>query len=1520
MSLKVLPCLFHICTLLYLLKDLMNYRFLFLYSLTALLALGLTADQLSSISLQIPDIRPENSQLRFIKNQGQWGDHIQYRVRLQSGSLFLENQRLTWFFTQMPSSILHHGEAIVKKDHSTLDDSEIVRMHTYHVYFEGANENTTLESNHQFLEYHNYYLGKDRKYWQGGVPLYGIVTYKELYPDIDMRMYGIKDAIKYDFIIQPHTSPEVIQLRYEGADLAIKEGHLHVKTSLNEIIEMAPIAYQVINNQKVAIDCHYQLDHNNLSFHFPNGYDKNYELVIDPTLIFSSFSGSTLDNWGFTATYDNDGNAYAGGIVYDAFFGAQGYPTTFGAYQTAYQGGMADVAISKFDATGTNLLFSTFLGGGNHDQPHSLVVNDANELFILGRTNSTNFPTNFAALDPTANGDYDLFVARFNAGGTNLIASTYLGGSGKDGVNGSEEAFIFANLKYNYGDDARGEIIVDDLGNVYVASPTQSFDFPVTNGSLQTNMAGIQDGCIVKLTPDLNQMVWSTYLGGNNADAAYAMQIDDQYNVYVTGGTMSNDFPITIGAYQGAYQGFPFDNGFDGFVAKISSNGSNLLSSTYLGTNRNDQSYFIQLDEDNDIYVYGQTTGTWPIVSPARGQVYSNPSGKQFITKLNNTLTEVIYSTVFGGSDRSVPNISPTAFLVDKCENVYASGWGGTTNSNITGFGNEGLTFGLPITPDAIQTTTAGDDIYLIVLDRDAQNLLYGTFFGGGDFLTGGREHLDGGTCRFDKNGVIYHAVCAGCGGSNAFPTTPGAWSNFNRSSNCNMAVFKISFDLAGVSADFVPLDTLNAPISNFQGCAPLRVNFENTSQAISGSTTTSYFWDFDDNNTSNQFEPTYTFTDSGTYNVMLVITDPQSCNISDTTYHLIEVFPPATANAGPSFSICGSDSVTLSGSGTSGDLVYAWSPSLGLSNTSIANPKAAPNNTTVYTLAITNENGCIARDTVTVAVAPTLTVDLGNDTTLCVNENMQLNATHPNAIAYNWSPTTFLNDPSSPNPIISGLDQTVTYIVSLNSSEGCTSSDTITVSSFDIEVMPDTTICANESVMLQAQANDTNATYTWTPASSLDDPNALNPLATPTTTTTYTLSAMRPSGCVVTKSVIVNVIPLPIAEAGINDSICIGESLQLQASGGIQYQWNPTNFLSDPNISNPTTTPDINITYVVEVTNGNGCSSVDSVYIEVGEIPVVAAAEDTTICQGEAVQLFASGADVYQWSGPSITDPNIQDPFAQPQTDAQYIVIGTNIFGCSAQDEMNVNVLTGPITSIDGPPIICFGEEATLTASGGNSYIWSTGDTAQSITVSPGSDETYYATAFTQGCSGLSDSIRVEVSTDFPSILFIPSANAGFAPLTVQFLNFSLYANRYEWDFGTGTAPSTELEPTYTFGNVGEYEVTLTAWSASGCSNSSSLIITLDNIAVHIPSAFTPNNDGFNDEFFIGHWGIQIIQMKIFDRWGELIYETTDPNFRWDGKYKEKIVPEGVFTYVFKGLGQNGILYEKSGTITVVK
>ena len=322
---------------------------------------------------------------KFIENKNQWPDQVKFKADLKGGYLYLENNGFLFDLydvKKVDQYIKSHHDRSINFQRTDID------WHAYKVEFINSNKNVIIKGNSQTDEYYNYFLGNDPEKWAANVNGYFNIQYDELYEGIDLSIYSSFFHLKYDLIISPNANTDQIKFKYVGQDdISIKNERLHIYTKVNHVIENKPYAYQIIDGETKIIECRYILKDNTLSYEFPDGYDKTKELIIDPTLIFSTYSGSFSNNFGYSATFDSKGFLYSGSSA----FGNQ-YPTTTGAYNTNWNNGIVDIAISKFDTTGTFLIYSTFLGGNNDELPHSLIVNSFDELFILGTTSSINFP------------------------------------------------------------------------------------------------------------------------------------------------------------------------------------------------------------------------------------------------------------------------------------------------------------------------------------------------------------------------------------------------------------------------------------------------------------------------------------------------------------------------------------------------------------------------------------------------------------------------------------------------------------------------------------------------------------------------------------------------------------------------------------------------------------------------------------------------------------------------------------------------------------------------------------------------------------------------------------------------------------------------------------------------------------------------------------------------------------------------------------------------------------------------
>lgn len=931
-----------------------------------------------------------NSPVEFVKNEGQWDGPFVYKASYGNINLFLEHNAFTYRVDD-PENVKKYTDI----KHGKLKEATYY-YHTYRVEMLGANPQPEITGSKELPHYYNYYFGSDSSRWRSFIHPNLAVDYQNIYNNINLHVASEHHSIKYDFIVHPGGNPDDIKLQFNGTDdIKLKKDNLVLSTSVGEVFEMKPYVYQYTDGGRVEVPCYYQLDGNVVSYVFPEGYDRSAPLIIDPNVVFATFTGSSADNWGFTATYDDQGNFYAGGIA-----GGAGYPnpTSIGS---GYQGGdgadsnaaamASDIVITKFNPAGNAIIYSTYLGGSSQDQPHSMVVDNNGLLYFAGRTYSSGFPS----ANNTFSGGSDIIVGKLNANGT-IAGSRFMGGSLDDGVNISSEFSNILSLKHSYADDARSEILIDNGGNVYVAGCTKSNDFPTANAT-KNSLSGLQDGVVFKLNNNLTNEIWSTYIGGSSVDAAYVLAFDNaQSSVYVAGGTASSDFSGSGGLWNN-YQG----GSADGYIIKYQNGGNYALQrATLIGRNAYDQCFGIQVDEQDDVYVMGHTLGgTFPVTSG----VYNNPNSSQFLMKLNSDLNTNIYSTVFGSGTPTVTNMSPVAFLVDTCQNVYISGWGGSTAQN--GGNLQGMPTDIstnPVTPGSILsgTNTTGEGFYFIVFSKNAASLSFGAHYSGGG---PSGEHVDGGTSRFDKNGVVYQAICGGCQGSNSVNTTTGAYSRTNGSSNCNLVALKIAFNLGAVAAKA-------SAQPNAIVCLGDPVNFS----SAGSSNATTYEWDFGDGNTSNATSPSHTYAQGGTYTVRLIVINPAACKVRDTTFLSITVDTNAI-NA--DFDIVPSDSckpfvatiTNKSKESSVGTPTYTWYFGDGktFSGKNPGTHEYDDTGTYQVRLVMSDPNACNPNDTVNKTISfNTIYVEagFGGPPTICERTNVLFNNTSRNATEYYWT------------------------------------------------------------------------------------------------------------------------------------------------------------------------------------------------------------------------------------------------------------------------------------------------------------------------------------------------------------------------------------------------------------------------------------------------------------------------------------------------------------------------------------
>lgn len=623
--------------------------------------------------------------------------------------------------------------------------------------FAGGNINT-VQGEEEVLTQVSYFRGNDPAQWRRNIPAYKVINLGEVYEGIQIRLRAYSNNIEKRFYLKPYADPEIITMKLSGAH-AIRidsAGQLEVATDLGTIKFTKPTAYQEIDGKKVIVQVDYKIHQSGggdpatetnlpcqkFKSRNPNhkaenvygfrvvAYDKTKELVIDP-LLASTYIGGIESDYGNSIAIDADHNIYVAGYTTSPNF-----PTTAGAFDVSYN--TDDIFVSKLNADLTQLLASTFLGGSSEDYVRSIVLDRKNNVYLAGQTSSSNFPTTDDAYDRVKNGYSDAFLAKFSGDLTDLLASTFLGGSSDDSAN----AITFG---------PSGIILC-------VTGRTLSPDFPTTPGVYD---AGFKDGdvFIAKLDWNLSHIVSSTYLGGTSNDYGNAIVVDSQRNIYVAGDTWSFDFPVSLNAFS-----ISFGGGFgDAFLTKLNWDLTHILASTYLGGVTDDSATAIALDAQNHIYVVGQTESLdFPTTHSAYDTGFHN--GDAFVSKFNGDLTRLLASTFLGGADDDVAN----SIALGPDGNVYVGGYTGSSD--------------FPTTAGAY-TTSKGVlfDAFLTKLDERLTRILASTFLGG-NYRDIARSFV------IDRKGDIY---TVGETRSSNFPVTPNAYDTSYNSD----ARLSISYD-----------------------------------------------------------------------------------------------------------------------------------------------------------------------------------------------------------------------------------------------------------------------------------------------------------------------------------------------------------------------------------------------------------------------------------------------------------------------------------------------------------------------------------------------------------------------------------------------------------------------------------------------------------------------------------------------------------------------------------------------------
>ncbi len=570
-----------------------------------------------------------------------------------------------------------------------------------------------------------------------------------------------------------------------------------------------------------------------------------------------------------------------------------------------------------------------------------------------------------------------------------------------------------------------------------------------------------------------------------------------------------------------------------------------------------------------------------------------------------------------------------------------------------------------------------------------------------------------------------------------------------------------------------------------------------------------------------------------------------------------------------PDTTICAiGDSVHLRVGGLS-TLVYSWSPTLGLSNPSIQNPTATPSVTTTYTVtASAPGTGCgSATAHVTITVVNPMDSLLTHDTTICSGESFTIRDMGTTGMTYSWTPSTGLSSTTIPNPVASPL-VTTDYILTATLA-GCPAivrSVLVTVNNTVISMItPDTTVCLMGTPVNMRVAGSNTLNYSWSPTIGLSNPYIQNPVATPSVTTTYTVTATAAGGLCPARAVVtITVLNItPIGMLTPDTTICLGDSLMLRvidSSAGLTYSWTPTSGLNTPSTQDPIATPTITTTYTVNAAGpGGACASNAAVTVTVNQVWIGMISPDTSICVGDKAHIFVNGdpSYIYNWLPPTgLSDSATMDPIASPASTTIYTVMATNpVNGCIAEATIKIGV---------GKPLLAWIINPTLTY-----------------------------------CQNMpADSLSKDVYLYGTNLLW-----------------YSVYKDTI----------GTPISPIPTTSNVGTYYYYVS--QLDGNCNSGKGTITVDVIMccdgpIFIPTSFTPNKDGLNDFFrIIRPPHLAINEFKIFNRWGQLVFSGDNTNEKWDGTFEGQEAPMDVYFYtVTLSCADGGNEIRKTGDVTIIR
>lgn len=722
----------------------------------------------------------DNLPMIFIENVGQFDPRVQFHVRGGSSALWFAKDAIWITFVEDAYGHTFFDTRLDNLGVSALQlDGANIRLS-----FPNANPLVRLEPFDLLGTKVSFLTGNDPGRWRSNVPTWGGVRYAELYPGVDLEINSQAGRLTWQLVPRPFSARQSAGwkgdplLRVEGTeDAIVRQNRLCLGADGGDFC-LPTLSGQAVDASKASIIAtSIGAFYVTLPVVSPAVSDRPaYALLDDPAdLVYSTYLGGIARDEAWAVTVDQEGSAYVTGYTSSSDF-----PTTPGSFDPTYNLG-GDAYIAKLNASGTELVFATFLGGSGWDEGRALHTTALGEIYLMGTTSSADFPTTPGAFDTSYNGQGDGFVAQLSSDGAALVFATYIGGQSGDVGNAIDR---------------------DDSGNVYVAGGTVSNDFPTTPGAFDTSYNDGGDGYVAKLSPNGANLIYGSYIGGSDEEVAYALAVASPCEATITGNTRSDDYPTTPAAFDPTYNGSGIASLGDSFATRLNCDGTGLVCSTFLGGIDGDTGYAIAIDDSGNAIMAGETDSpNFPTTPGAYDPTFNGHDelGRDtFVVKLNASGTVVQYGTFLGGNNQE----SGFALALDEGGNAVVTGVTDSAN--------------FPTTPGAFDTTFNGipglPDAFVSKLSASGAALIYSTFFDSGS----------GHGVAYDARGQI---VFTGRTGAN-LPTTPGAFDiTYNGSGDAFVAKLNLNeptaVGLAGLAAASTPYASNLAP---WLAVAPLLV------------------------------------------------------------------------------------------------------------------------------------------------------------------------------------------------------------------------------------------------------------------------------------------------------------------------------------------------------------------------------------------------------------------------------------------------------------------------------------------------------------------------------------------------------------------------------------------------------------------------------------------------------------------------------------------------------------------------